>query len=457
MRALFKDIGTLLNLAWPVVISRVGFLTLAIVDTIMVGQYASSHLAYLGIGLIPSNIIIVILLGLLLGTSVLVSRHYGAGEYAKTGEVWLMSLPWAFLLGLVGLVFCAFGEEILLLSGQSAELAEQGGAVSLIAGLSIPMATIYLNTSFFLEAVRRPRPVMVIMIVANVVNIIANYVLVYGLYGFPELGALGAIWASFIIRTVQMVLLLAYVFLLFDFRAYGISWQAAKHQLKRWTTTRDYRHIGYATGISIGVENLSFNILGLFAGLLGIMVVAAHTIVINVYILFYMAGLGLSVATSVSVGNAYGAGDMRMVRRWAWLGVVMIVLVSAPFVAVVYLLAPDIVAFFSKDAPMLALAAAMLAYSAGALVFDAAQSCLSMCLRARGDNWMPSYIHSFIYIVLMLPISYVLMFPLGRGALGVIDAVYIGTVLPFVAMAWRYYSLDKHQRRGAISPPHTAQ
>ena len=96
LRSYWPDIKTLLNLAWPVVISRVGILTLGITDTVMVGRYASEQLAYLGIGMVPSNIYILIMIGLLMGTPVLVSNRFGAQEYDKTGQVWWNALPWGF-------------------------------------------------------------------------------------------------------------------------------------------------------------------------------------------------------------------------------------------------------------------------------------------------------------------------------------------------------------------------
>ena len=152
LRSYWPDIKTLLNLAWPVVISRVGILTLGITDTVMVGRYASEQLAYLGIGMVPSNIYILIMIGLLMGTPVLVSNRFGAQEYDKTGQVWWNALPWGFFIGLVGMVFCFFGEEFLLLTGQTPQLAEAGGRISVIAGLSLPLAAIHMTTGFSSKA-----------------------------------------------------------------------------------------------------------------------------------------------------------------------------------------------------------------------------------------------------------------------------------------------------------------
>ena len=315
MSALWQDIKTLGNLAWPVVISRVGILTLGITDTVMVGRYASEELAYLGIGMVPSNIYILIMIGLLMGTSVLVSNRFGAGQYAETGKVWWHALPWGFGLGLIGFLFCLFGESWLLLTGQTPELAAAGGRISIIAGLSLPLAAVHMTTGFFLEGIRNPRPGMIIMIAANIINVFANYVLVYGLYGLPELGAEGSIWATFIVRLMQVAAILSYVWFFLDHEKYGV-----RRPRISWAGGRELRSIGYASGISMGLENGAFNALVLFAGFLGTAAVAAHVIMINVFALFFMLGLGFAVATSVSVGNANGAGDMAAVRKWAWLG-----------------------------------------------------------------------------------------------------------------------------------------
>ena len=438
MDSLTQDIKTLLNLAWPVVISRVGILTLGITDTVIVGRYASEHLAYLGIGMVPSNIYILIMIGLLMGTSVLVSNRFGAGQYDKTGEVLWNALPWGFGIGLIGFLFCYFGEFWLLLTGQDSILAEKGGHISIIAGLSLPLAAVHMTTGFFLEGIRDPRPGMVIMIAANIINIFANYVLVYGVYGFPELGAEGSIWATFIVRCMQAVAILSYVWFFIDHEKFGLS----KPKIT-WRGGTDLRRIGYASGISMGLENGAFNALVLFAGFLGTAVVAAHVIMINVFAVFFMMGLGFGVATAVSVGNANGAGDMRQVTRWAWLGLSIQSAVMVVAGILMWITAQQTGEFFSNDPAVYNLAAAMIAWVAMSLVFDTGQSLMAMALRARGDTWAPTFIHFIAYGVVMIPLAYLFIFPLGRGAMGLADGVILGTFVPFVLVMLRYRYLDR--------------
>lgn len=442
MNKLTEDIKILLNLAWPVVISRVGILTLGITDTVMVGRYASEHLAYLGIGMVPSNIYILIMIGLLMGTSVLVSNRFGAGQYDKTGEVLWHALPWGFAIGLIGFLFCYFGEFWLLLTGQDAVLAEKGGHISIIAGLSLPLAAVHMTTGFFLEGIRNPRPGMVIMIAANIINIFANYFLVYGVYGFPELGAEGSIWATFIVRCMQVVAILSYVWFFIDHEKFGLS----KPKIT-WRGGTDLRRIGYASGISMGLENGAFNALVLFAGFLGTAAVAAHVIMINVFALFFMMGLGFGVATAVSVGNANGAGDMRQVTRWAWLGLSIQSVVMVVAGILMWVTAQQAGEFFSNDPAVYNLAAAMIAWVAMSLVFDTGQSLMAMALRARGDTWVPTFIHFIAYGVVMIPLAYLFIFPLGRGAMGLADGVILGTFVPFILVMLRYRQLDRRVLR----------
>ena len=442
MNKLTEDIKILLNLAWPVVISRVGILTLGITDTVMVGRYASEHLAYLGIGMVPSNIYILIMIGLLMGTSVLVSNRFGAGQYDKTGEVLWHALPWGFAIGLIGFLFCYFGEFWLLLTGQDAVLAEKGGHISIIAGLSLPLAAVHMTTGFFLEGIRNPRPGMVIMIAANIINIFANYFLVYGVYGFPELGAEGSIWATFIVRCMQVVAILSYVWFFIDHEKFGLG----KPKIT-WRGGTDLRRIGYASGISMGLENGAFNALVLFAGFLGTAAVAAHVIMINVFALFFMMGLGFGVATAVSVGNANGAGDMRQVTRWAWLGLSIQSVVMVVAGILMWVTAQQAGEFFSNDPAVYNLAAAMIAWVAISLVFDTGQSLMAMALRARGDTWMPTFIHFIAYGVVMIPLAYLFIFPLGRGAMGLADGVILGTFVPFILVMLRYRQLDRRVLR----------
>ncbi len=148
MPRVMADVKDLLKLAWPVILNRAGVFSLSVVDTIMVGQYAATELAYLGVGQVPMGIAILLAIGLLMGTMVLSSAHFGAGEYQQCGVVWWRSLPFALLIGGIGFVICFFGEPLLLLFSQPPDIAANAGRISIILGLGLPFAALNITTVF---------------------------------------------------------------------------------------------------------------------------------------------------------------------------------------------------------------------------------------------------------------------------------------------------------------------
>jgi MATE family multidrug resistance protein len=242
------------------------------------------------------------------------------------------------------------------------------------------------------------------------------------------------------------VAILSYVWFFIDHEKFGL-----RRPKITWKGGTELRRIGYASGISMGLENGAFNALVLFAGFLGTAAIAAHIIMINVFAVFFMMGLGFGVATAVSVGNANGAGDMRLVTRWAWLGLSIQSLVMILAGIIMFVMAQPLGAFFSTDPAVYNLAVAMIAWVAVALVFDTGQSLLAMALRARGDTWAPTLIHLLAYGVVMIPLAYIMIFPLGRGAMGLADGVILGTFVPFVLVMWRYRQLDRRAKIQAQS------
>ncbi|HBT43877.1 MAG TPA: MATE family efflux transporter, partial [Rhodospirillaceae bacterium] len=195
-----RHLGELIRLAVPTVISRFGVLMIAQVDAVMVGHAATAELAYLNIGNAVVINIIVACMGLLLGTLVMTSNAFGAEDYRACGAAWRRSLPMAFGLGLIGLIIAWQGRDLMEILGQTGDLAAGSGAVAHIMGLGVLPVLIFLTTNFFLEGLRRPLPGMVLMLLANLLNVGLNWVFVYGTGPVPPMGAEGAAWATTIVR-----------------------------------------------------------------------------------------------------------------------------------------------------------------------------------------------------------------------------------------------------------------
>ncbi len=441
MSVLRKDIIELLSLAWPVVISRLGILTLSLADTIMVGRYASEHLAYFGLAQVPVSTAILALIGLMVGVQVLSAQYFGAGKYKEGGALVWRGLSYGLLLGIAGFIICLFTETILLFFGQDPEMARAAGGIGFILGLSFPLMGMQLALTFFLEGIKHMRPGMVIMIIANIINICANYAFVYGQWGAPELGAEGAGWATFCVRALQFSALLVYLFLLFPDRDKYKIFHIPRPNFRAGS---QLRNIGYATGFSFTIEHAAFQGLFLFAGILGITTLSSFIITINIFALGFMIGLGLSTASSVLVGNAYGAKDFPTLHRAIWVGLG----VQATFMSLLAVImiagASFFVSFYTTDSAVQQLATVLLIYIAFILVLDAGQTLFAQVLRARGYVWAPSYIHIFAYSCIMLPCGYYFSLLTTRGAVGLMDGMIIGTTASFIsAAALNYYFMRK--------------
>ncbi|HSO41443.1 MAG TPA: MATE family efflux transporter [Rhodospirillales bacterium] len=427
------------------VVARSGIMVMGLVDTVMVGRYAAEELAYLGIALAPITVLLLILTGLLMGTLVVTAAAFGSGDGRGCGAVWRRSLPYALALGVGASFICAFGEPLLRLLGQSPELARQGGAVVRVMGLGLPGAALFLTSTFFLEGLRRPLPGMVMMIAANVVNAALNWIFVYGHLGLPAMGAVGSAWATTGVRLFLAASLVGYVWMMTDARRYGVrdgprtSWRAWARQ----------RRIGYAAATSIGVEGTAFSALNVFAGWLGVLPLAAFSIALNLITIVFMVAIGIGAATAVRVGMAHGRGDTTEVALAGWTGLLLALLAMALF-AVVFALAPEaLAAAYTTDFSLRAAVVPLIALSAWILIADGGQGVMANALRGRGETWAPTLMHTTSYVVVMIPLGWLLAFPLGREALGLYEAILIASIVSVSLLSARFAWLGRRDRRGA--------
>lgn len=449
MARLRSHVADLLRLAVPVVVARAGVMVMALVDTIMVGRYAADELAYLGIGLAPIMPLLLATLGLVMGTLVVSAAAFGRDRPAECGAAWRRSLPYAVALGGGVAVICAFGETLLTLLGQSPELARGGGRVVQVLGLGIAPQLLFVTTTFFLEGIRRPLPGMVAMLAANLVNFALNWVLVYGHLGVPPLGALGSAWATTGVRTALGLGLVAYVWMMADHARFGVrhaptgGWRSWAHQ----------RRIGYASGVSIGVEALSFSAMNVFAGWLGPYPLAAFAIAMNVLAMLYMAAIGIGSATAVRVGMAHGRGDAAGVAWAGWTGLGVGTVAMALFAAVIAAIPGGIVALYTTDPELISVATPVVVLVAWALIADGGQGVMANALRGRGETWVATGLYVVSYLVVMIPLAWLLAFPLARGVTSLFEAIFIASVLSLALQAARFYWLSRRDYTLSLSSP----
>ncbi len=435
--------SALLRLATPVVVSRLGIMTMGLVDAVVVGQHSATQLGYQALGWAPTGVVITTSVGLMSGIQVMTSQAIGEGRAADTGAILRRGTAYAFWIGIIAAaVLAGLGGPVMHHLGLDPALAD--GATPVLQVLALSMVPILVADAgvFWLEAHGRAVPGMIAMWGANVVNLGMNLWLVPGNSGFPVEGAVASGWATALSR----VALLAFVWALIarwpESRRLGAFAPAPRDPV----AAADMRRIGYGASVSYFVEAGSFSAMSIIAGWLGALAVASWAIVLNMAALIFMVPLGLAAATSVFVGRAYGAGDTAGVRRAAGLGFVAAAAATLLICVVVGFGNGLIAAGYTSDPVVQRMAAAAMLLCCLFYVADGLQVVGAQALRAQSDVWMPSFTHMASYLVVMMPLGYVLALPAGLGLTGIVWAVIIASLVSACLLWGRFLWLTG--RRG---------
>ena len=423
-----------MRLAFPVMLARLGVLTIITMDTAMSGHASGDDLAWYSVAIAPQIPLLLVGIGLLMGTVVMTAQAVGSGSTHRCGAIWRTALVHAAVAGAVMAGACAFGEAFLLATGQPEDIAAGGGRVLTALGFGLPAMLLYVATSFFLEGIGRPVPGMMIIIAANILNVLLNWLLIFGHGGLPAMGAEGAAIASSIVRWCMFAAAALYVLRFVNRRRFGIG--APADPAERLGPRM--RRIGLPMGIAHGLEASAFAAMTLFAGLLGTAVVGGYSIPMNLLALAFMGAIGLSTAASVRVGNAVGRGDPAGVRWSGWVAVAVAVVYLASIAAVFGLVPKQLATLYTADAAVVAIAGPAIVVCAIAAIPDGVQGVLMGALRGASDVWPATFLYIFSFWVVMVPLGYWLAIPQGLGAPGLMMAVVAGATVAALLLGWRF-------------------
>jgi multidrug resistance protein, MATE family len=435
-----SDIADLLRLSVPIAITRMSMMLMHVTDAIILGQFAAGELPYILNAWLPIGVSLGFGMGILLGIQVLTSELLGAGREAQSGRIFRRGLNWGIAIGVVlsGAIF--LGAEgffhwlfVTIAPPSDAQsvspevIAAETARVTRILSLALTGHMISQACSYYLEALRRPMLVTVVMYAGVMLNLVIGLALVGGYWGLPKMGAEGVAWATTITRVAITIVLLGLVAVLTP--AFRASGPAAANESKRQLT------VGTGTAISNVAEWGGFNMTFVIATWISI---AANSIwgyagqVMGLCFMFY---LGIASATSVRVAEASGRGDQQELRNAGRLGVVATVIMGLILACLIIIFAGPISRLLVnpqaelggiKLAPAIA---SLMVLAALGTIFDGLQATASFALRAQGMIWLPSGIHIGSFFVVMLPLSYWLGISQGRGARGVMEGAVIALVI----------------------------
>jgi len=442
-----KELRGLLSLAWPVILTQVGMMAMGVVDTIMIGHYGAMELASVAIGNTYCFGVMIVPLGILLGLDPLTSQAWGAGREKECGQVLQRGLVLAVCLAVPMMLAWACAAPVLRALSQPSEILPEAQryALWLIPG-ALPIL-LFQALRQSLQGIGAVRPVLVVCLVANLFNLVADWALIYGHLGLPEMGVGGAGLATSLSRWVLFGGLLTLGLTTGYLRR---IWPTG--QEPAGLTVRAVFWLGLPVGVQYGLEVWLFSAVGLMMGWMGALTLAGHQIALNMASLAFMVPMGLSVAASVRVGQAIGRGDTQAARLASWCAMgtgFCMMLVSATLFASL----PEWLAgLYTKDPRLIAMAAYILPMAALFQLFDGTQAVGFGLLRGTGDMRVPLLINLFGYYVVALPLGYWLTFtywdaePRGPWA-----ALVIGLALVAVLIVLRLWL----RLRGDLTPLRT--
>ena len=435
-----SDLAQLLKLSGPVVLSRLGIMTMGLTDAVVVGHYSARELGYHALAWAPTSVVLTMAIGLLTGVQVMTARAIGEGRRERTGAVLRRGLSYSLWIGLactLGLMLV--GPLFLHNIGLETDLADGASRALLVFCLSLPWYALSVTASFWLEGLSRPGPGAWAMWAANVVNLGLVLLLVPGTFGLPAMGAVGAAWATTGARVFLSVAMLGYIAMMPEARALGVFRRPERDR----PAEIEQRRIGYGAGASNFFEVASFASMNIIAGWLGGLAVAAWAIVLNVMAIVFMAPLGLSTGAAVLVGKAYGARDPAGVTRAGLVAFGVTGVFGVVVTLAVWPAAGLIAHGYTNDPMTIAMAAPALALACLMFFPDALQVVAAQALRARGDVWLPTFTHLASYILIMAPLAWWLAIPRGLGLIGIVWAVILASILSAVLLLGRFWMLAR--------------
>lgn len=446
---LVHHVADLLRLAWPVMLSRAGILLMAFADLAMVGRYSAEAIGALNLGVSIFVPLLVFTIGLTSGAVPVISRAFGAGEWAECGRAWRRALAWSVLTSGLAAIVCWQGGTWLALFDQTEDMATRGGAVSRVLAPGLVAAVLYAASAFYLESTRRPVPALVAMAIGNILNVGLNWLLIWGHWGLPEMGAAGAALATTLARFGMAAGLVAYILAQPDARGAGVlgPWGSVWGP-GGWAAGRMMRRLGLSAGLSTGFETVGFAAMTMFAGQLGTLPLAAYALSHNLTAMVFMIGLGLAIATAVRVGIEIGRGRPDEAAFAGWTGLGTVAALMALVGLGVFLGREAIVMVYTDEPAVAARAAGLFALAALIFLPDGAQVVLGQAVRTLGDAWVAVACYVGAFLVLMVPLGWALVNVAGYDERALILTIVGSCAVASLLLGLRFSVLTRRMRRG---------
>ena len=432
-----KEFWFNLTLAFPVIIGLLGHAFVQLVDNIMVGQLGTAELAAVSLG--NSFFFVAMSLGIGFSTAItpLIAETDGANDINSGRKIFIHGLILCIFLGILLTIAVLFSKPLLYQMGQPEEVVELAYPYLQWVGISLIPLIFFQGFKQFSEGLSHTRPAMYATLIGNIINVVINYFLIFGIWIFPKMGVEGAAIGSLFARFVMLLFMALYIRFNQIFIAYvkNISFQKPM-----WELLHKIFKLGFPSALQMFFEVLFFTVAVWLSGFLGKNPQAANQIALNLSSMTFMFAMGLGVTAMIRVGYQKGRMDIIRLREVAHSIFVLIFIFDIIF-CLLFLSLNKVLPWiyldgknpleFTNVSEVVEIASTLLIVSGFFQISDGLQAVVLGALRGLQDVNIPAWITFFSYGIFGIPISYYLGIYTDLGAIG----IWIGLLSGLTASA----------------------
>ena len=389
-----NELKQLAIIAVPIIAAQLLQMSMGVIDTLMAGRIDALSIAAIALGASVWFSVMLFGIGIMNALSPIISQHLGANNHPLVREELRQGLWLALITGLILILIILLICSVMPILGIDPTIIPAATDYVYWVSWSLPFSIFYLVPRSFNEANSNTMPMLWIQILLLPINIFANYVFMYGNFGFPAMGASGAALATGLAQALGCLALFVYTL-------WAPRYQ--RFDLRKRMTPPDWRHIwqtfklGFPIAVAMGMEASLFTTTALLVGRFGVDAAAGHQIAINLASLTFMIPLGISIALTVRVGTAIGAEQLLQAKRRGQLGIIICGIITLISGICFWLFGRDLASLYTDDMNVIDVAAQLLVMAALFQIVDGLQVGAVGVLRGYKDTKVPMYIAVFCY------------------------------------------------------------
>ena len=399
--ALLKPVALL---GWPMVLTQLCIMGTGFIDTAMAGHYGAVDLAGVSLGGNLMWPLFFLATGISMALMPITSQLHGANKVADVGHQLRQSLWLCFINSTLLILVLRNSTHIFLWAGIDAHTSQIAGDYLLGLSWGIPPVICYISFRYVLEGLGQTRPPMIIAASILPLNAVLNYVLIYGKFGFPELGGVGCGYATAMVFWIELGFMC-----LFLRKPYFRATQFfAVFEWPQWHSIGKIFKLGFPIALTVFLEMALFGAIGFFVAKISITQMAAHSIASNLNWMTYVIPMGIGSAASIRIGFLIGANELELARATAWAILKFAIGYALTVSVLLVLLRYQLVSVYTTDIAVTSVAVVLLLFIAVYQIVDDTQAVLVSALRGYKDTTVPMLISLVSYWLLALPLGYAL-------------------------------------------------